>query len=87
MTTGHSGLFNVGSGEELSIRELAGQVAEVVGYDGPVEWDSTRPDGTPRKLLDSSKVRATGWAPRISLGSGLKQTYEWYLGNMPSLKD
>ncbi len=84
--TDHSGLFNVGSGEELSIRDLAGHVAEVVGYDGPVEWDSTRPDGTPRKLLDSSKVRATGWAPRISLESGLKQTYEWYLRNMSSLE-
>ena len=78
---GESGLFNVGSGEELSIRDLAGLVAEVVGYQGPVEWDSTRPDGTPRKLLDSSKVRATGWVPRISLLAGLKQTYEWYLAN------
>ncbi len=86
MTTGRSGLFNVGSGEELSIRELAGRVAKAVGYDGPVEWDSTFPDGTPRKLLDSSKVRATGWAPRISLVSGLKQTYEWYLANMSSVE-
>jgi GDP-L-fucose synthase len=86
MMTGRSGLFNVGSGEELSIRELAGHVARVVGYDGPVEWDSTRPDGTPRKLLDSSKIRATEWAPRISLVSGLKQTYEWYLGNMSLLE-
>ena len=83
MMAGQSGLFNVGSGEELSIRELARRVAEVVGYDGPVEWDSTRPDGTPRKLLDSSKVRATGWAPRIGLVSGLKQTYEWYLASKP----
>jgi GDP-L-fucose synthase len=82
MATSQSGLFNVGSGEELSIRDLAGHVAEVVGYAGPVEWDSTRPDGTPRKLLDSSKVRATGWSPRITLATGLKQTYEWYLGNM-----
>jgi len=81
-----SGLFNVGSGEELSIRELAGRVAKVVGYDGPVEWDSTFPDGTPRKLLDSSKVRSTGWAPRISLTSGLSQTYKWYLGNMSSVE-
>jgi len=81
MIAGQSGLFNVGSGEELSVRELAGLVAKVVGYDGPVEWDSTRPNGTPRKLLDSSKVRATGWAPRISLSSGVKQTYDWYLEN------
>jgi GDP-L-fucose synthase len=86
MATRQSGLFNVGSGEELSIRELAERVARVVGYDGPVNWDSAYPDGTPRKLLDSSKVRATGWAPRITLTSGLKQTYDWYLGNMSSLK-
>ena len=73
----------MGSGEELSVRELAGLVGQVVGYDGPVEWDSTRPDGTPRKLLDSSKVRGTGWKPRIRLSSGVKQTYEWYLAFMP----
>ena len=86
MTTGQSGLFNVGSGEELSIRELAGRVAKVVGYDGPVNWDSAYPDGTPRKLLDSSKLRATGWAPRINLTSGLMQTYEWYLSTTASVK-
>jgi GDP-L-fucose synthase len=85
MTAGQSGLFNVGSGEELSIRELAGRVAKAVGYDGPIEWDSTFPDGTPRKLLDSNKVRETGWVPRITLMSGLKQTYEWYLGNNASV--
>ena len=82
MATGESGLFNVGSGEEVSIRQLAELVAEVVGYDGAIEWDSTRPDGTPRKLLDSSKVRSTGWTPRIGLAAGLKQTYEWYLANV-----
>ena len=82
MATGESGLFNVGSGEEVSIRRLAELVAEVVGYDGAIEWDSTRPDGTPRKLLDSSKVRSTGWTPRIGLAAGLKQTYEWYLANV-----
>ena len=76
---GHSGLFNVGSGEELSIRALADLVATVVGYEGPTEWDATRPDGTPRKLLDSTKLRATGWRPQISLRDGLRQTYEWYL--------
>jgi len=86
MMAGHTGVFNVGSGEELSIRALAEQVAEVVGYEGPVEWNSARPDGTPRKLLDSSKIRATGWSPRTSLVSGLRQTYEWYLGNVSALK-
>src|SRR5438105_3815691 len=82
MAKGEGGLFNVGSGEEVSIRQLARLVAEVVGYEGPIEWDSTRPDGTPRKLLDSSKVRSTGWTPRIGLAAGLKQTYEWYLANV-----
>lgn len=81
MEKGHAGLFNVGSGHELSIRELSAKIAETVGYDGPVEWDTTRPDGTPRKLLDSSKIRATGWRPRIDLESGLREVYKWYVEN------
>ncbi len=76
---GQAGLFNVGSGDEVSIKELAQIVAEVTGYDGPVDWDANRPDGTPRKLLDSTRVRATGWRPQIALRDGLRQTYEWYL--------
>ncbi len=78
MESGETGLFNVGSGDDLTIRELAELVGRVVGYDGPVDWDTTKPDGTPRKLLDSSKIRATGWAPRISLEEGLRATYDWY---------
>ena len=85
MESGASGLFNVGSGEEVSIRKLSELVADVVGYDGPVEWDSTRPDGTPRKLLDSSKLRATGWIPRVSLVDGLRSTYDWYLANVAAV--
>jgi GDP-L-fucose synthase len=81
MESDASGLFNVGSGEEVSIRQLAERVGKVVGYDGPVEWDRTRPDGTPRKLLDSSRLRATGWAPKIKLMEGLKSTYDWYLAS------
>ncbi|MDP9178815.1 MAG: GDP-L-fucose synthase [Gemmatimonadota bacterium] len=73
-----TGLFNVGSGEDLLVSELASLVASVVGYDGPVRWDSSRPDGTPRKLLDSSRIRATGWAPRIPLEEGIRSVYEWY---------
>jgi GDP-L-fucose synthase len=76
-----SGLFNVGSGEELSIRELSSKIATTVGYDGRIEWDATRPDGTPRKLLDSSRIRATGWRARIDLDSGLRAVYEWYVKN------
>jgi GDP-L-fucose synthase len=74
-----TGLFNVGSGSDLTIRELAELVASVIGYDGPVSWDADKPDGTPRKLLDSSRIRATGWAPTIDLRSGIAETYRWYL--------
>lgn len=79
-----TGWFNVGYGEDISIRDLAGLVATTVGYDGPVEWDSFRPDGTPRKLLDSSRLRAIGWRPRIGLHEGLRATYEWYRDEITS---
>ncbi|KAI3446702.1 hypothetical protein Pfo_003367 [Paulownia fortunei] len=76
----YSGLehVNVGSGKEVSIKELA----EVVGYEGEIVWDSTKPDGTPRKLMDSSKLEGLGWKPKISLEEGLKDTYQWYLENV-----
>lgn len=73
------GIRNVGSGEELSILELASLMAAVMGYEGRVEWDSSAPDGTPRKLLDSSRMRALGWTPSISLDEGLASTYDWFL--------
>jgi GDP-L-fucose synthase len=79
MESGATGLYNVGFGSDLPIRELAGIVAKVVGYDGPVEWDTSKPDGTPRKLMDSSRIREHGWFPRISLEEGIRSTYEWYL--------
>lgn len=79
MESGATGLYNVGSGSDLSIRDLATLVARVVGYDGPIEWDTSKPDGTPRKLMDSSLLRSRGWAPRISLEDGIRSTYQWYL--------
>lgn len=79
MESGATGLYNVGSGSDLPIRELAAVVARLVGYDGPVQWDTTKPDGTPRKLMDSSRIRALGWTPRISLEEGIRSTYQWYL--------
>lgn len=75
------GLMNVGFGEELTICSLAQKVSETVGYAGPVNWDASRPNGTPRKLLDSSALRATGWSPRTSLSTGLRSTYDWFLRN------
>jgi GDP-L-fucose synthase len=73
-----TGLYNAGSGVDLPVRELAALTAGIVGYDGPVTWDSSRPDGTPRKLLDSTCIRAIGWSPRISLEDGIRSVYEWY---------
>jgi GDP-L-fucose synthase len=79
MESGVTGLYNVGFGSDLSIRELAEIVARVVEYDGPVEWDTSKPDGTPRKLMDSSRLRERGWSPRIFLEDGIRSTYQWYL--------
>jgi len=73
--------INVGTGEDLSIRAIAELVAHVVGFTGTIEWDPTKKDGTPRKLLDVSRLRSLGWAPRISLEDGLAQTVEWYLAH------
>jgi GDP-L-fucose synthase len=72
-------VINVGYGDDVTIRELAETICEVVGFQGKLVFDSTKPDGTPRKLMDNSKLRALGWAPKISLREGIKSTYEWYL--------
>lgn len=65
----------------MSIKELAQLVAEVVGYSGAVEWDTEKPDGTPRKLFDSTRMLATGWRAKTDLKDGILQTYQWYLEN------
>jgi GDP-L-fucose synthase len=72
-------LMNIGCGEDLTIADLAMQVASVVGYSGGIAWDRARPDGPPRKLLDVGRLDSLGWKPRISLGQGIKGTYDWYL--------
>jgi GDP-L-fucose synthase len=74
-------LVNVGCGEDLTIRDLATMIAEVVGYGGELVFDRTKPDGTPRKLLDVSRAASLGWHARISLRDGLVSTYRWYLEN------
>ena len=73
--------INVGWGEDLPIKELAEAVADVVGFEGMIEWDTSKPDGMPRKLLDTSRINDLGWRPQISLRDGLASTYEWYLAN------
>jgi GDP-L-fucose synthase len=71
--------INVGSGRELSIRELAELVKQVVGFEGDIVWDASKPDGTPRKLMDSSRIFALGWRPQISLETGISQVYQDYV--------
>lgn len=79
-------LINVGCGRDITIRELAGLVARVAGFSGKIEWDTTRPDGTPRKLLDVSKLTKLGWQAGISLEEGLRSTHQWWLEHGSNLK-
>jgi GDP-L-fucose synthase len=72
------GILNVGMGEDLSINALAEQIQEVVGHDGPIEHDASKPDGTPRKLVDVRRMKGLGWQAKTSLHDGIAQTYEWY---------
>jgi len=78
--TGES-LFNVGSSQEISIYDLAKLIARTVGYKGQIVFDPEKPNGTPRKLLDSTLIKETGWKPRIALEDGIKSVYDWYLNN------
>jgi len=78
-------IVNVGVGEDISIRELAELIRDVVGYQGEIVYDTSKPDGTPRKLLDVSRLQAAGWQAKIPLREGIKQTYQWYLANEAQL--
>ena len=71
--------INVGAGEDISIRELAELIKEIVGFEGVFEWDSSKPDGTPRKLLDVSRINSLGWKPTIGLDEGVRATYQWFV--------
>lgn len=78
--------INVGCGEDITIRELVGILAEVTGFKGEIVWDTTKPDGTPRKIADSSKLFGMGWRPKIALRDGIRQTYLDYLANRGSYR-
>lgn len=77
---------NVGTGTDVSIKEVASMVATAVGYSGVIEWDSTKPDGTPRKLLDVSKLNSIGWKASISLEEGITSTVDWYRANIATVR-
>ena len=77
--------INIGTGQDITINQLAEIIAEIVGYKGEVFWDTSRPDGTPRKLLDVSRITRTGWKSSISLRDGIEETYKWYLEHVESV--
>jgi GDP-L-fucose synthase len=74
--------INIGTGKDISILELANLISDIVGYKGSINWDKSKPNGTPRKLLDTSKINSLGWNPKISLVEGISTTYEWFLGEI-----
>ncbi len=74
--------INVGTGEDVSIKELAETIVDVVGYKNDYEWDTSKPNGTPRKVLNVDKIKSLGWEPKISLRKGIESTYEWYKENV-----
>ena len=73
--------LNVGTGVDITIKELTEVIADVIGYQGEIHWDADKPNGTPRKLLDVSRLKALGWSPKLSLREGIESTYNWYLAN------
>lgn len=79
--------LNVGCGTDVTIKELAESIARVTEFQGKLEWDTTKPDGTPQKLLDTSRINAMGWKPQISLEDGIRNTYEWYTNSGGSLRE
>jgi GDP-L-fucose synthase len=79
--------LNLGTGRDISIRDLARTIAGVIGYSGAIEWDTSKPDGAPRKLLDSSRLSAFGWQPTVDFEVGVKDTYRWYLDNVLSTEN
>jgi GDP-L-fucose synthase len=79
-------IINIGTGEDISIKELTEKIRKIVGYKGKIIWDPTKPDGTPRKLLDVKKINDLGWKHSISLDYGLEKTYEWFKNNQNSLR-
>lgn len=80
----HGGMINVGSGDEVSVADLAEKIRSVIGFDGRLEFDTSKPDGTPRKLMDNSILQATGWRAQTGLPDGLDQMYRWYLTSLAS---
>jgi GDP-L-fucose synthase len=80
-------LYNIGTGSDLTIKELAETIQKITGHKGEINWDSAKPDGTPRKLLDVSKMKIQGWEAKIKLEEGIRETYQWFLENQDKFKE
>ena len=80
-------LYNVGTGEDCTIKELALTIQKIVGHEGAILWDDTKPDGTQRKLMDVSKMHALGWKHQVNLEAGIQKTYDWFLANTDNFKE
>ena len=80
-------LYNIGTGKDITIKELAETIQKVIGYQGNILWDESKPDGTPRKLMDISKMKEMGWKYSTELEDGIKKTYQWFLENIDAIKE
>ena len=80
-------LYNVGTGKDITIEQLATVIQDIVGHEGEIQWDTSKPDGTPRKLMDVSRLKGEGWTYRIGLEEGIKATYNWFLHNLDQIKE
>ena len=79
-------IINVGTGQDISIQGLAGMIKDIVGFDGEIDFDRSKPDGAPRKLLDVSRLDGLGWRPNVYIKEGISRTYEWFLDNQESFR-
>ena len=79
-------LYNVGSGKDVTIKTLAETIQRIIGHHGDIIWDRSKPDGTPRKLMDVSKMKAVGWQYETELEQGIQKTYKWFLNNIKNFK-
>lgn len=80
-------LYNVGTGKDITIKELASLIQKITGHEGEIQWDSSKPDGTPRKLMDVSRMKEAGWTYSIDLEKGIQATYDWFLHNIDQIKE
>jgi GDP-L-fucose synthase len=80
-------LYNVGAGNDVTIKTLAKSIQKIIGHKGDIIWDTSKPEGTPRKLMDVSKMKEIGWSYKTELEEGLKKTYDWFLNNPHNFKE